>query len=370
VLNTLLIAAGLELASRALTDVRDAGRPTDQSAPDPREKSSYYRDKAWAPQYWREFKLSRTMQYLPYVVWRRAPFTGAMINIDHEGVRRTPGAVCGAGSYKVFAFGGSTMWGTGSPDWGTIPAYLQAGLAKRESRPVCVVNFGESAYVSTQSVIMLLTRLHAGDVPNLVLFYDGPNDVYTAFQSGRTTVHENADRIARVFERHGEAESNPLAEWLDRSALFRVSGSLVSRLAQAPPPSLLTYETMGIDRAALTDAVVRTYLDNYNVVDALAHQYGFKYAFFWPAYISAGKKHLTEEEEALRRGVDLSLAKLYASVYHMMESRIPQHENLHSMTPIFDGHDSLIWIDDAHVTPVGNELIADGMLRAVARREH
>ena len=370
VLNTLLIAAGLELASRALTDVRDAGRPTDQSAPDPREKSSYYQDKAWAPQYWREFKLSRTMQYLPYVVWRRAPFTGAMINIDHEGVRRTPGAVCGAGSYKVFAFGGSTMWGTGSPDWGTIPAYLQAALAKRESRPVCVVNFGESAYVSTQSVIMLLTRLHAGDVPNLVLFYDGPNDVYTAFQSGRTTVHENADRIARVFERHGEAESNLLAEWLDRSALFRVSRSLVSRLAQAPPPSLLTYETIGIDRVALADGVVRTYLDNYNVVDALAHQYGFKYAFFWPAYISAGKKHLTGEEEALRREVDLSLAKLYASVYHTMESRIPQHENLHSMTPIFDGHDSLIWIDDAHVTPVGNELIADGMLRAVARRKH
>ena len=370
VLNTLLIAAGLELASRALTDLRDASRPANQSAPDPREKSSYYQDKAWAPQYWREFKLSRKMQYRSYVVWRRAPFTGAMINIDHEGVRRTPGTVCGAGSYKVFAFGGSTMWGTGSPDWGTIPAYLQTALAKRESRPVCVVNFGESAYVSTQSVILLLTRLHAGDVPNLVLFYDGPNDVFTAFQSGRPTVHENADRIARVFEHHGEAESNPLAEWLDRSALFRVSKSLANRLAEAPPPSLLTYETMGIDRTALTEAVVRTYLDNYNVVDALAHKYRFKYAFFWPPYISAGQKHLTEEEEALRREVDPSLAKLYASVYHTMESRILQHENLHSLTPIFDGHDSLIWIDEVHVTPVGNELIADGMLRALARREH
>ena len=115
---------------------------------------------------------------------------------------------------------------------------------------------------------------------------------------------------------------------------------------------------------------MRTYLDNYNVVDALAHKYGFKYAFFWPAYISAGKKHLTAEEEALKREVDPSLAKLYASVYRTMESRIPQHANLHSLSSIFDGHDSLIWIDDAHVTPVGNELIADGMLRAVGRREH
>ena len=47
VLNTLLIAAGLELASRALTDLRDAGRSANQSAPDPREKSSYYLGKTW-----------------------------------------------------------------------------------------------------------------------------------------------------------------------------------------------------------------------------------------------------------------------------------------------------------------------------------
>ena len=102
----------------------------------------------------------------------------------------------------------------------------------------------------------------------------------------------------------------------------------------------------------------------------LAHKYGVKYAFFWPPYISAGKTHLTEEEEALKREVDPSLAKLYASVYHTVEPRIPQHANLHSLSSIFDGHDSLIWIDDVHVTPVGNELIADGMLRAVGRRKH
>jgi hypothetical protein len=370
VLNTLLIAAALELASRALTDLRDVSRSPNQSAPDPREKSSYYLGKTWAPQYWREFELSRKVQYLSYVVWRRAPFTGATINIDDGGIRRTPGAVCGGGSYKVFVFGGSPIWGTGSPDWGTIPAYLQAALAKLESRPVCVVNFGESAYVSTQSVITLLTRLQTGDVPDLTFFYDGPNDVYAAFQSGRPTVHENVGSVARIFEHRGEVESNPLSELLDRSALFRVSRGLVNSLAQAPPPTLLTYETMGIDRTALTEAVVRTYLDNYNVVDALAHKYGFKYAFFWPAYISAGKKHLTAEEEALKREVDPSLAKLHASVYHTMESRIPQYANLHSLSSIFDGHDSLIWIDDAHVTPVGNELIADAMLRAVGRRAH
>ena len=34
--------------------------------------------------------------------------------VDAQGLRRTPGAQCGAGAYKVFAFDGSTMWGVGS----------------------------------------------------------------------------------------------------------------------------------------------------------------------------------------------------------------------------------------------------------------
>lgn len=369
-LNTLLIAAALELASRALIHLRDAWRPANQSAPDPREKSSYYAGKTWAAQYWREFKLSRRTQYLSYLVWRRAPFTGTTINIDAAGIRQTPGAVCGAGSYKVFAFGGSTMWGTGSPDWGTIPAYLQAGLAKRESRPVCVVNFGESAYVSTQSVITLLTRLLAGDVPNLTIFYDGPNDVYTAYQSGRTTVHENVDQLTRMFEHRSDSSRTLLADLVARSALFRISSGLVSGLAQTPAasPKLLTYETMGIDRTPLSEAIVKTYLENYNVVDALAHQYGFEYAFFWPPYISVGKKPLTEEEKALKREVDPPLAKLYASVYQAIDARVSEHDNLHSLSQIFDGYESLIWLDDAHVTPVGNELIADTMVRTLASR--
>lgn len=39
------------------------------------------------------------------------------------------------------------MWGTGSPDWGTIPAFLQSGLQALKGGPVCVVNFGESGWV-------------------------------------------------------------------------------------------------------------------------------------------------------------------------------------------------------------------------------
>src|SRR5690349_6392646 len=138
----------------------------------PRETVSYYSSQSWARKYWQEFRLSRKQRYYPYVGWRRAPFEGETINVDRNGIRDTPGVDCRAGAFKVFAFGESTMWGTGSPDWGTIPAQLQKRLAQLRPGPVCVVNFAESAYVSTQDLLMLIMQLQAGNPPDWVLFYN------------------------------------------------------------------------------------------------------------------------------------------------------------------------------------------------------
>ena len=38
------------------------------------------------------------------------------------------------------------------------------------------------------------------------------------------------------------------------------------------------------------------------------------------------------------------------------------------MVHIFDRYDSLIWIDEAHVTPIGNQLIAERMLDVIQAR--
>src|SRR5262245_27199169 len=196
------------------------------------------------------------------------------INIDEDGLRRTPGAVCRSDSYKIFAFGGSTMWGTGSPDWGTIPAYLQTAFENLNKRPICVVNFGESAFVSTQSVITLLARLQSGDVPNVAVFYDATNDIFTAYQSGRATVHENFESLSRKFETDRVEPPNPFTQLFKSSGLHRVSTSLANTLTGgAPSPKLVTYETLGVDRRMLTAAILRTYLGNYTIVDALSQKY-------------------------------------------------------------------------------------------------
>src|SRR5262249_7059804 len=118
-LNVLVCFVVLEVVSAAMVKARMIIRGP-QVVRDARESSPYYQSQAWAALYWQEFHASRRQKYHPYVVWRRDAFSGHTVNIDGNGIRVTPGALCGSASYKVFVLGGSTVWGTGSPDWGTL----------------------------------------------------------------------------------------------------------------------------------------------------------------------------------------------------------------------------------------------------------
>ena len=376
VLNTLLLFACFELAASGYVNIRQLlpARPEPLIGEGgPRETVSYYASQSWAPKYWHEFRLARRQRYYSYVGWRRAPFDGQTIQIDERGIRLTPGADCSANSFKVFAFGGSTMWGTGSPNWGTIPAYLQTGLQKLRHGPVCVVNFGETAYVSTQGLIILLMQLRSGNVPDLVVFYDGPGDIYAAYQSGRADVHQNFDQIAAKFERRQNPST--FVDKLRSSYSYSLIENLLSKLIIAKPrqeetTEPITYESMGIDAGTLSDLLVQNYFGSYNIVSALAQKYGFKYSFFLQPIVSMGDKRLTTEEQEMKHSLEMETAfnKLCTAVYKTAELESSKYQNFYTMAHIFDEYDSLLWIDEFHVTPVGNQLIAQKMLDVITRR--
>jgi lysophospholipase L1-like esterase len=363
-LNALILFACLELAATFVAKLWKEPEPVGDEQ-SPRAHVSYYASQAWAKQYWKEFSLSRLQLYRPYVLWRRAPFTSNFIHIDRDGIRLTPGAVCGANSYKVFAFGGSTMWGTGAPDWGTIPAYLQANFTALLHEPVCVMNFGESAFVSTQEVIQLILELQAGNIPDLVIFYDGVNDTYAAYQSGRST-HQNFTQIAAKFQ-NGVSPSPSLVTWIRSSNSFHLLNRFVAKLRQNPHNStdLITYKTIGIDTATLSASVVETYIGNYEIVEALAQKYGFKSFLFWQPMVAIGNKSLTGEEQEMKRRMEISLLELYEAIYSHIEQTAKKYENLYYMANIFDEYEPAVWIDDTHVTPEGNRLIAEKMFQAI-----
>jgi len=382
VLNAFVVFACFELAAIGFFNIKTpsmASKPTEQTEQlvgegTPREKVSYYSSQDWAERNWHEFRLSRKQQFYPYVGWRRAPFKGKTIEVDQNGVRVTPGADCSAKSFKVFTFGASEMWGTGSPNWGTIPAHLQKGLEKLRQGPVCVTNFAESAYVTTQDVIMLMMQLRSGNVPDVVVFYTIDDDIYAAYQSGRAGVIENLDQMAARFEGRREQPPPTFVDRLRSTYSYSLIDLLMGKLTIANPqqeastPSkLLTYESKGIDAATLSGLILQDYFGNYKIVSALAQEYGFKYFFFVPPSVLMGNKPLTTEEQEMKQRAEseAALYKLSLAVHQTIERETSTYQNLYSMAHLFDSYDSLLWIDAGHVTPIGNQLIAESMLTVI-----
>lgn len=384
-LNAIIVLACFELAAMGLSKakaVSETAKPPKQPVligeGNPREKVSYYASQDWAERFWYEFRLSRKQKFYPYVGWRRAPFKGQTIEVDQNGVRLTPGADCSAKSFKVFTFGASEMWGTGSPSWSTIPAHLQKGLEKLRPGPVCVTNFAESAYVSMQNVIMLQTQLRSGNVPDVVLFYTLADDIYSGYQSGRSGVIENLGQIAARFEGRQETPTLTLVDRLRMTYSYSLIDQLMGKLtianAQQKEGStagkLVTYESMGVDVATLSGLIARDYFGSYKIVRALAHEYGFKYFFFVPPEIGLGNKTLTPEEQEMKQREESETAhyKLSTAVYEIVERESSKYQHLHSLVHVFDPYDSLMWIDGGHATPIGNQVIAEKMLAVIQAR--
>ncbi len=315
-------------------------------------------------------------RYAPYVVWRANPaMAGEGLSITEEGCRITPGASRDPEAIRVFLLGGSAMWGSGVTDSCTIPFYLQGDLRERLGRPVDTVNLAQSGFSSTQEVIELMLRLGSGDIPDVVIFYDGYNDIWAAYTNGFAGGHHQQAQVAeRVEGRSREFQPvSPVELAVRNSNVWLLVLSLRGRSGADEPDHdrFVTYSTMGIDADGLAEDVVRTYLGNCRVADALGDSFGFDCIFIWQPVIWQGDKPLTSfEEEVLQGGVDEfpygadpAFRELVSAAYGAWEDSAEHQPDLYSFTDIFDTVDQELYIDycGAHVNASANSLIAGEM---------
>ncbi len=348
-----------------------------------RVQADTYSNSAWAAKYYKELEESynniEAMKWRPYVYWRRAPYHGENINIDADGIRKTYNVVNTKDSKppkKVFMFGGSTMWGLGTADDFTIPSIF-AKEANAKGINCEVVNYGQDAYVSTQSLIELMIQLRRGNIPDAVVFYDGINDVFSAFQSGGVVgIPHGEFRRVREFSL---LEKNELKVAAARSAIRQLSTIRILnevlrkfKLRQDTFQGIpVDFEKPITDRKALAQAVAQTYLNNIQVVQALAKAYGFKCLFYWQPMIFL-KKNLTEYE---RRSIELDanypgLKELYLETYSAMQqssTELKEDIAFHDISSIFNDLHEPIYTDYCHMGEKGNGLIVQRMLADFVR---
>jgi hypothetical protein len=323
-----------------------------------------YPDSAWVREYYTEFHRSSDVEWRPYVYWRRRPFTGQYVNIDSAGIRRTVAyqpATGGSPPKRVFVFGGSTVWGTGARDSFTIPSLIAREL-QASSVTAEVVNFGESGYVSSQEVIALMLQLQKGDIPDLVVFYDGVNDTYAAYQQGRPGRPHNEFNRIREFnltqpERSGERTRLALQDMARSLSTVRLLSALLHLDPGASAISALPHDSIAVD--SLARGVVDVYRANIELVRAMGRQYGFRCLFYWQPTIFE-KTHLTAYETARRAemaGLESFYRRTYASLRASGVGRTDD-EVVRDVSLVFADVDQPIYIDWVHPGETGNVAVS------------
>jgi len=317
---------------------------------DCRNADAYVADhENWGGKYFREWRrVQLRFRWEPFCHWRSAPHDGSFIHVDAQGIRRTwkPQLTGAARPVRIFLFGGSTVWGAGVRDGGTLASALARNLARRGIE-ADVTNHGQLGYASTQEVIALLRRAQQRDLPDVVIFYDGYNDVLTAIQNQAAGLsfgeHNRRDEF-NIFK-------TPWKMFWSTWRSLAIARYFRPRVRE---PAILTAERADSTAQEVADVLVT----NYRVVRSLARELGFTAQFFWQPNIfgklsvsayEASQRQLIEFSRPVFRGVEERLARSNA---------IARGDDFVLLNDLFHESAHPYFIDWVHLSEAGNELVA------------
>lgn len=306
-----------------------------------------YVDKNYANEIYKELLLMQE-RYTPYIIWKYSEYHSKYINIDSNGIRATiPKAKAGK---KIFFFGGSTLWGTGVADTDTIPSFVSRYLNK--DNPVYdIVNYGQSGYQSTQEVIQLILEIQKENIPDIVVFYDGVNDIYAGvFSPGIPGYHQNFEQIK------GKIEARGFITLFNNSNFFMLANYLKNRIGR----EILEEDKEDEDKKI--EEAVNIYIYNMNFVKKLSDDYGFKFISFWQPLLLTDTKKLTKYEEAEKFKMGKRLIRIYSKAYGKISKKYFNDIAFTNISKIFENKTNNIYLDFAHLSAEGNSIVARAIL--------
>jgi hypothetical protein len=324
-----------------------------------------YKGKEWArPLYEEMSKVSG--EYKEYRGWGKKEFHGKYINIGSDGVRKTWNSTLQRKDPKtIYVFGGSTIWGDGVIDDNTIPSYISKKLDKSDCNSV-VYNYGEWAYTYTQGIIHLLFLLRDGYRPDYVIFYDGIADIYGAYQSGVPGHLHYSYSLRNKFKENKISNlqhimigiTNILKEY------SRIYNELIKINRRLDPPQSMFQEVAhnydDKELRELSRGIVEYYGKSLMLLDNLSKSYGFKYICFWQPVSFTGANITDEEIKSDVRFQDNSLIKLHKYTLEYIKTKSFPH--FYNISDVFSDKTKSYYIDFAHITEEGNEVVADKII--------
>lgn len=257
-----------------------------------------------------------------------------------DGTRRTWRAPeCdGCRRLRVWWFGGSAAWGWWQRDEHTLPSQV-AKWAAEEGIILDITNYATPGWVLGQSVRRFTQLTALGPAPDLVIFYDGGNDL-------------NRQKIRNAMGRGTDESDTSFAE-------FEIDHVL--RTADDPDRADATTTTVAPSEQDAPDVVaehaVRRYLRGVDLATRMATSIGAEPVFLWQP-LAPGSPASAASPDAV--------SPIDRAVWDEMlpAARALLPDTVVDLTDVYDGVDRPVFRDLFHTSEYGADLAA----RAVVER--
>lgn len=314
---------------------------------------------SWANQYFSEEDQLK-ISYYDFIGWRRKPFSGDYITINEKGFRlNSSGANGDINNAKFWFFGGSTIWGSGSKDDVTIPSYFE------KIANVPTFNFGEGAYISHQS-LNLLVKTYA-EYPKksgqYIIFYDGVNDVAHKCRADHTFFSTEQEPLFSAYINKAKEAGSQSKTFSALSTTAGLFTTILTRMRYGSvnngnPSTDVIYDCD--TRPEKADQIARAFVLDWKLAKLLAESHGDRFLPILQPVSYIGSPNLSHLQAVAR---NQSLKNQYKTIYPKIKKILAESKiDYLDLTDAFDG-DELFYFDFCHVTPNGNQLIAEKLNR-------
>lgn len=328
-----------------------------------RVNSDPMKGQEWSSKYFSELNKSRSnLFWKPFVYFRKKQFQGEYININSDGIRNSYNQK-GDNRIKVFTFGGSAMWGTGSRDMFTIPSLLSKELEKMGINAE-VSNFGEMGRTINQELIELTQELVKGNIPDLVIFYDSVNDLHSYIDSNvvGVSINEsnrelefNLSRPNKFFSHFRYMLRN---YYLPNSSIVKIYNRIKGKRNEHSKEKLQNFDA---------NKLLQHYQNTILLIQSLSKSYNFNVSFFWQPAIFTKKNLSRTEKIASSKRRDLK--KPFIGISKKIELNISNFNSFcfYNLAYLFKDEKRPIYIDWSHINEEGNLAVAKAIIQGMSK---
>lgn len=344
----LMLLIGFNLLIMSAFEIKSYLISNNKPKEDYRIKLPNYKEYSWTKLHFKEFRKTKR-EYRSYTGWRTLAFSGKTININEEGVRFTPQSIkVDEHSDLVVFIGGSTTRGYGSTDSLTIPALVSLYADGRYK----TLNFGESGYRAYQGYLFLQNNIYNGLRPDVIVSYDGVNDVNGHRIELRPDSHTREHQIKEILK--GKDQSELKKNLSLKHYLFSPIQTMIKRYKLSDKSSNIFFDYS----PKRSELVARTLLNSWLATKNMADEYGAEYLAILQPAASVGHPKL--DHFKLDTINELQQKYYYPYVRDLIKNDSVYKELKGSFLDLSHSFDvdEYIFFDPGHVTPNGNLIIA------------